>query len=117
MIRHILTASTEDLQTEAERISLLDEPDREEAILELLQELQFKQELLVWYESEEGAEDSMDFEEIGYDYEEEDYQDDNTMDLEDEIVKFNSEFYEDSWDPSTAEREADDENSQDSFSW
>lgn len=87
MIRHILTASPEDLRAEAERISLLDEPDREEAILELLQELQFKQELLVWYESEEE--------------EEEDYEDDNTMDLADELGYDND----------------DDEDSQDSFSW
>lgn len=77
MLDHILIAGPEELQAEAERISLLDEPDREEAILELLQEIQFKQELLVWGESSD----------------------------------------EDSWDPSTAEREADDEDSQDSFSW
>ena len=54
MLNHILTASLEELQAEAERISLLDEPDREEAILELLEEIQLKQELLVWYESEDG---------------------------------------------------------------
>ena len=54
MLNHILTASPEELLVEAERISLLDEPDREEAILELLEEIQFKQELLVWYEAEDG---------------------------------------------------------------
>ena len=69
MLNHILIASPEELQAEAERISLLDEPDREEAILELLEEIQLKQELLVWYESEDGPladeldydEDTMDF--------------------------------------------------------
>ena len=87
MLDHILTASPEELLAEAERISLLDEPDREEAILELLQEIQFKQELLVWYESE----------------------DDNTVDLADYFDDDDLEFGtdEDTIDPDTYEREDD----------
>lgn len=88
MIRHILTASLEDLQIEAERISLLDEPDREEAILELLSELQDLTQEAAYMEDEGFDDDDLEF---GTD--------------------------EDTLDPDTYEREADDEDSQDSFSW
>ena len=85
MLNHILTSSPEELQAEAERISLLDEPDREEAILELLTSLQLKEELLVWYESEDGPlADKMDYEEVGYDYERED----DSMELADDPFAF-----------------------------
>lgn len=97
MLNHILTASPEELQAEAERISLLDEPDREEAILELLEEIQFKQELLVWYESEDGpSADKMDYEEVGYDYEsseDEDTMDPDTYEREDNSMELADDPY------------------------
>lgn len=99
MIRNILTASFQELQAEAERISLLDEPDREEAILELLSELQdLTQEAA--YEEDEGFddddlefgtdEDIMDYEEAGYDYEsseDEDTLDPDTYEREDDSME------------------------------
>ncbi len=86
MIKHILTASPEDLQAEAERISLLDEPDREEAILELLQELQERAQNAVYKEEE-------------------------TLELLHELrdyaqnAAYEEDYDEDSWDPDTYERE------------
>ena len=56
MLNHILIASPEELQAEAERISLLDEPDREEAILELLEEIQDYAQNAA-YEEDEGFDD------------------------------------------------------------
>jgi hypothetical protein len=80
MIKHILTASHEDLQAEAERISLLDEPDREEAILELLQELQEQAESLSYSEYEDEGFD----EESSYD---EDSLDPDTYEREDDSME------------------------------
>ena len=61
MLNHILTASPEELQAEAERISLLDEPDREEAILELLEELRDKAEAEAWAEDNDFDDDDLEF--------------------------------------------------------
>jgi len=84
MIRHILTASPGELFDEAERISLLDEPDREEAILELLHELQEQAELLAYKDGEdEGFDDESDYDEDSWDpdtYERED----DSMELADD---------------------------------
>ena len=83
MLRHILTASFEELQAEAERISLLDEPDREEAILELLSEIQdLAQEAA--YREEGSLDDVFDFEEVGYD---EDTIDPDTYEREDDSME------------------------------
>ena len=83
MLRHILTASPEELQAEAERISLLDEPDREEAILELLSEIQdLAQEAA--YREEGSLDDVFDFEEVGYD---EDTIDPDTYEREDDSME------------------------------
>jgi len=84
MLKHILTASPGELFDEAERISLLDEPDREEAILELLHELQEQAELLAY---KEGEDDESSYDEDSWDpdtYERED----DSMELVDDFPSY-----------------------------